>query len=262
MRASKAKSRARILFYRQRAFPSGRRCLPSWRFTRFCTRRKCEPVSFPGLPRQPDVQYLGQPRVEPSRRTPISRFHHRRCVAAKRPRGGALGRSASGRIPRCRAAGRLRHRESCRAFRSYSSSLSVCRLLACIVPIRRSSAKSLCRRVPIFRRPQSAPILHRRGMVSENILVFRRIHHRRRVSADWRSPCCRANSGNVVTAMKIEIPMLTVLLLAANDLLARATVQGFEQTAFTVLVEWSGRLARAAKLFVFLGRELNKGRPV
>jgi len=66
----------------------------------------------------------------------------------------------------------------------------------------------------------------------------------------------------VVTAMKIEIPMLTVLLLAANDLLARATVQGFEQAAFTVLVEWSGRLARAAKPFVFLGRELNKGRPV
>jgi hypothetical protein len=47
--------------------------------------------------------------------------------------------------------------------------------------------------------------------------------------------------------MKIEISMLTVLVLAANDLLARATVQGFEQAAFGVLLEWSGRRARALR---------------
>lgn len=52
-------------------------------------------------------------------------------------------------------------------------------------------------------------------------------------------------SGTVVTAMKIEIPMLAVLLLAANDLLARAMVQGFEQAVFGVLVERSARWARA-----------------
>jgi len=47
--------------------------------------------------------------------------------------------------------------------------------------------------------------------------------------------------------MKIEISILTVLLLAANDLLARAVIQGFEQAAFAVLVEWSGRWTRALR---------------
>jgi hypothetical protein len=51
--------------------------------------------------------------------------------------------------------------------------------------------------------------------------------------------------------MKIEIPMLTVLLLAANDLLARATVQGFEQAAVAVLVDRSGRWARALRSRLF-----------
>ena len=54
-----------------------------------------------------------------------------------------------------------------------------------------------------------------------------------------------------MTAMKIEIPMLTVLLLAANDLLARAMVQGFEQAVFGVLVERAGKWARALQSRLF-----------
>ncbi len=47
--------------------------------------------------------------------------------------------------------------------------------------------------------------------------------------------------------MKLEIPMLTVLLLAANDVLARAALQGFEPAACAALVEWSGRWTRALR---------------
>lgn len=50
-----------------------------------------------------------------------------------------------------------------------------------------------------------------------------------------------------MTAMKIEIPILTVLLLAANDLLARAAIQGFEQAALATLVEWSTRRVRTLR---------------
>lgn len=47
--------------------------------------------------------------------------------------------------------------------------------------------------------------------------------------------------------MKIEISIMTVLLLAANDLLTRAALQGFEQAAIAAAVEWSSRCVRALR---------------
>lgn len=61
--------------------------------------------------------------------------------------------------------------------------------------------------------------------------------------------------------MKIEIPMLTVLLLAANDLLARATLQGFETALLNTLLERSGGWIRGLRNR-YQGRESNTGRPV
>jgi len=49
--------------------------------------------------------------------------------------------------------------------------------------------------------------------------------------------------------MKIEIPILAVLLLLGSELMARAAVQGIEQALVSTVIEWSmGRVRSIRKI--------------
>jgi hypothetical protein len=57
----------------------------------------------------------------------------------------------------------------------------------------------------------------------------------------------REKNGSVENVMKMEIPVLAVLLLVANELMARVAVQGIEQALVATALEWSVKKLESAR---------------